>query len=119
MIVSTPIALPPTAVAHTPADVVYAALTDAGFVNNADLQGKYEAKAERDNLSHNGDYVVLGTWTKGVVTLLFEQNTATEDIGGLSAAITHPAVCVISSPTGRVACNATDVDLILAVADEI
>lgn len=95
------------------------ALGEAGFVRNAELKDAYTAKAVKENLSHNGDYVVQDVWTKGIVTLLFEQNTALETLGGLSAAVLHPAVCIASSPTGKVACNAEDVGLILSVAAEL
>lgn len=94
-------------------------LTNAGFKRSAELKAAYIAKAKKEDLSHNGTYTVQDVWTKGLVTLLFEQNTASEVIGGLSAAITHPAVCIVFSPAGRAACNAHDVQLILSVAAEL
>lgn len=95
------------------------ALLGAGFVRDMSLKQAYTARAHKENLSHNGNYLVQDVWTKGVVTLVFEQNTAMETIGGLPAAVQHPAVCVASSPAGRVACNALDPELILSVAAEL
>lgn len=96
------------------------ALTSAGFAEDAELKTATEASAEKNGLSASGDYVVLSAWKKGLVTLLFEQNTAPEDLGsGLTATVTHPAVCIVSSPRGRIACNAGDTELILNVAEDL
>lgn len=101
-----------------PQDVAKTLLA-AGFERKTDLRDQFIAKAESRDLSHNGAYVVQDVWQKGLVTLLFEQNTATQTINGLTAAISHPAVCILSSPEGRVAVNANDADLILSVASDL
>lgn len=86
-------------------------LTSLGFT--ADDKAKQAAidNADAQELSHNGDYTVHDVFTKGDVVITVEQNQAPEDLGGLTAVVTHPPVAVIASPKGRVAFNPADVDL--------
>lgn len=97
-----------------------AALEKAGFVADSELVDSHAQSADKRGMHKGGEYVVHGAWRRGAVALLFEQNTAAEPMeGGLTATVTHPAVCVVSSPYGRVACNAADTALILAIADDL
>jgi len=98
---------------------VIATLANSGWDKNEIQLQQYQQQASNDGLSHNGAYVVLAVLTKGLVTIVFEQNTASENVGGLDAAVTHPAVAVISSPKGKVACNPTDAELIVNVAADL
>jgi hypothetical protein len=97
-----------------------AALESAGFVHDDELKAAHEEHAERYEMHATGPYVIHGMWKKGLVTLLFEQNTASEPMGGgMSAVIQHPPVCIVSGPRGRLACTADDVELILSLVDEV
>lgn len=96
------------------------ALELEGFVEDDTLASARAEKASQDNMHQTGPYVIHGVWRKGAVTLVFEQNTAAEEMGGgMSAVIQHPAVCVVSGPKGSAACNPADVKLILALAEEL
>jgi hypothetical protein len=96
------------------------ALEKAGFKHDDELKSAHEEAADKNEMHKDGPYVVRGVWKKGLVTLLFEQNTAAEPMGGgMNAIIQHPAVCVVSSPKGRVACNADDTELILSLAADL
>lgn len=96
----------------------FTAILDAGYIE--DDAAKAAIEAATAHMHQTGPYVVLGVYRKGAVTLQFEQNTAAETLGGgLIATITHPAVCVLSGPNGRVACDAADTELILAVASDL
>lgn len=96
------------------------ALKKAGFVEDRAMKTSTEDAAEKNGLNVGGAYVVLGAWKRAQVTLLFEQNTAPEPVGtGLTATVTHPAVCIVSSPRGRVTCNAEDTELILNVVHDL
>lgn len=56
------------------------------------------------SLSHNGEYQVLGAWTKSDVQVHLERNTAPEDQGeDMTAVVTHPPVFVVSKAGKRVA----------------
>lgn len=90
-----------------------------GFKHDDEMKSAHVANAEKNKMSDSGPYVVDGVWRKGIVTLLFEQNTCPEHMGGgMSAIISHPAVCVVSGPNGKAACSADDTDLILSLANE-
>lgn len=92
----------------------------AGFVAVPELTQSNQEAADANGMSHNGAYVVKGVWERGQVVLTVEQNTAREDenADGSQITVTHPAVCVVSSPLGSVACNAADTELILALAQD-
>lgn len=97
-----------------------AALKKAGFKHDDETKAAHEEHATTNDMHKDGPYVVHGVWKKGLVNLLFEQNTAAEPMGGgMSAVIQHPHVCIVSGPKGRVACNADDMDLILAMVSEV
>lgn len=91
----------------------------AGFAAAEDLQAAHEQTATDLGMHTGGQYVVQGVWRKGAVTILVEQNTGQESMGGLAATVTYPPVCVITGPTGRVACNPDNTDLILQLASEL
>lgn len=96
------------------------ALEDSGFVHDDDMKSAHTDNATKNGMSDFGPYVVHGVWRKGLVTVLCEQNTAPEPMGGgMSAIISHPAVCVVSGPNGKAACNAEDTELILVLATEL
>ena len=95
-----------------------AALQAAGFTRDEGASHAYADFASKNGLHSGGQYVVLGVWRRGGTTLLFEQNTTTEPSNGLEITISHPPVCIVTTPSGRVACNAADIDLILLLAGE-
>lgn len=96
------------------------ALKAAGFKDDAKLHAAHEEQATENKMHDGGPYVVHGVMKKGSVTVLFEQNTAPEEIGGgMKAVISHPAVCVVSGPNGRAACNPDDTELILHLAEQL
>lgn len=95
-------------------------LLKAGFKHSDELRSAHQDAAAANNMSHNGQYDVNGVFTKGLVTLVFEQNTCPEPLeGGLDVTITHPPVCIVSGPKGKATCRADDTELILAVADSL
>lgn len=94
-------------------------LSELGF--KADSKAKQAAltDAEAQGLSVNGSYDVHAVYAKDGITVTVEQNQATEDIGGLSAVVTHPPVAVMESPKGRVAFNPNDVELVETLVGEL
>lgn len=94
-------------------------LTKLGF--KADSKAKQVAvdNAEAQELSANGDYVVHDVFTKGDVVVTVEQNSSPEDLGGLTAQITHPPVAIAVSPKGRVAFNPEDLELAAAIVADL
>lgn len=97
-----------------------AALELAGFTQDDDLKTAHEEQADKNGMHEAGPYVVHGVWKKGLVTLVFEQNTSAEDLGGgMNAVIQHPVVCVVSGPNGKAACNPDDTELILALVKDL
>lgn len=86
-------------------------LIELGF--KADKQAKQVAvdNADAQGMSANGSYDIHDVFIKGNTVVTVEQNQAPEDLGGLSAVVTHPAVAVIASPQGRVAFNPDNVEL--------
>lgn len=92
------------------------ALEAAGFQPDDELKAAHEEQAANDGMDESGPYVIHGAWRKGLVTVFVEQNTVAESLdGGIEATIQHPSVCVVSGPKGKVACNAEDTELILAI----
>lgn len=95
-------------------------LESAGFTQDEALKSAHEEQADKNSMHDAGPYVVHGVWTKGLVTLLFEQNTAAEDMGGgMKAVIQHPSVCVATGPKGKAACNPDDTELILRLVEDL
>jgi hypothetical protein len=96
------------------------ALEKAGFKHDDELKSAHEEQADKNSMHETGPYVVHGVWRKGLVSVLFEQNTAAEEMGGgMKAVIQHPAVCVVSGPKGRAACNPDDTELLLLLVEEL
>lgn len=94
-------------------------LSTAGFQRDQALESAHATAAQAKGLSANGEYLVQGAFRKGLVTLVFEQNTAADQSSdGLSIIVNYPAVCVVEGPSGKVACAASDLDLILQLAEE-
>jgi hypothetical protein len=86
-------------------------LTSLGFTDDAKAKQAAEDNAQAQDLSANGEYIVEGVFTKDDVVVTVEQNQAPEDLGGLTAVVTHPPVAVIASPKGRIAFNPEDAEL--------
>lgn len=96
-----------------------AALSAAGFAPDEAARAAYERFASGQGMNTGGPYTVLAVWRKGAVTLVFEQNTSIEPTtNGLTTSISHPPVCVVTTPAGSVSCNADDLTLILHLAGE-
>jgi hypothetical protein len=97
-----------------------AVLEKAGFKHDDELKSGHEEQAEKNDMHQSGPYVVHGVWKKGLVTVLLEQNTAAEPMGGgMSAIIQHPPVAVISGPQGRGSCNPDDVEALRHLLDVV
>jgi hypothetical protein len=95
-------------------------LIAAGFTHDDDLKAAQEQFAVSTGMHTGGPYVVQGAWRRGLTTLLFEQNTAPEpSVSNRVVSISHPAVCIVTGPQGKAACDAEDIDLILWVADDL
>lgn len=94
-------------------------LIELGFTADAEAKGVAEANAVEHGMHENGPYVVHHVFTKGDVVVTIEQNTAPEDLGGMTAVVTHPPCAIIASPKGRVAFNPDDTDLAAALLDEL
>lgn len=95
-------------------------LEKVGFKRDDDLKSAHEVHADENGMHATGRYVVDSVWKKGLVTVLFEQNTAAEDLGGgMAAVIQHPSVCIVSGPKGKAACNPEDTELILTLIQEL
>ena len=109
---------PDQLIVRTPDDVV-AKLVGEGFVQNKDLKEAYEEDGVRYNLSHNGPYTIFAVLTKGLFVLVFEQNTASQVIDGMTVSIQHPMVCIVSKGDTRVTCNALDLNLILSLVQDM
>lgn len=94
-------------------------LEKAGFVRDEDERDAHQSVADASNMDDGGPYFVRGKYKKGEVTLTFEINVSTMEQGGMKSQITHPQVCVIESPKGRVACAASNTELQLQLAEEL
>lgn len=95
-------------------------LADLGFAADDAAKGYLEGVATDLKLSDSGPYVVHSVFTRGDVTVTIEQNTNPEDMGGgMTAVVSHPPCAVIDSPKGRVAFNPNDVDLAVALLNDL
>lgn len=95
-------------------------LVDLGFTADDVTKGYLERVAHDKKLSDSGPYVVNSVFTRNGVTVTIEQNTSPEDFGGgMSAVVTHPPCAIIDSPKGRVAFNPKDVDLAVALLNDL
>lgn len=70
-------------------------------------------------MNEGGTYDFGYELSRGSVSILIEQNTSTTAADGLETMTKHPAVATVIGPRGRVTVNATETDLILAMADEV
>lgn len=100
-------------------DIDVTGLEAAGFTHDDDAKGHLEEFATKAGMHNGGDYVVHGVWKRGMVTVHIETNTNTEVQDGISSVVTHPSVAVVSGPNGKIACNALEVEGILAAADQL
>lgn len=95
-------------------------LVDLGFSPDEATKSYLEQVAVDKDLSSKGPYVVQSVFSRNGVTVTIEQNTSPEDLGGgMSAVVTHPPCAIIDSPKGRVAFNPTDVDLAVALLNDL
>jgi hypothetical protein len=94
-------------------------LEELGFTADKEALDTHEQNAAAFGMSDNGAYAVHGVHTKGDVIVHTEQNTAPEDLGGLSAIVTHPTVAVMVSPKGRVAFNPEHVEIVEHLVKEL
>ena len=99
-------------------------LANLGFQSDENRRAALQTHAENPetdggNLSHNGDYKVLGTWTKDDIVVHMEQNTAPDQIGELSAIVTHPPLLVVEGPKGRAAVRPGDVEALEQVIADL
>lgn len=94
-------------------------LAKAGFTRDEEERDAHQSVADASGMDDGGPYFVRGKYKKGDVTITFEVNVSTLEQGGMKSQITHPQVCVIESPKGRVACSAQDTALQLQLAEEL
>jgi len=94
-------------------------LVTLGFLEDDDAKNYFAGLASDAKMHDNGPYDVRQVFTKGDVVVLVEQNTAPEDMGGMSAVVSHPACAIIESPKGRVAFNPEDVELAENLVNEL
>lgn len=94
-------------------------LTELGFSNDPSDAAALESEKHESGANTGGAYSVIACMKKGDVTVHVEQNQASEDIGGMSAVVTHPAVALIESPKGRCAFNPNDLELAKALVTEL
>lgn len=94
-------------------------LVELGFTEDKDAHKAQEQNAAALGMSDNGDYTVHHVLTKDDVIVHVEQNVAPEDLGGLTAVVTHPAVAVIASPKGRVAFNPEHTEIVEHLVNEL
>lgn len=94
-------------------------LLDAGFKRDDKEREAHQSVADASDLDKGGPYFVQGVYKKGSVTIHFERNVSTLEQQGMETTTSHPQVCVISGPGGRVACSADDAELQLRVAEEV
>lgn len=94
-------------------------LTNAGFTRDEDERSAHQNVADASNMDNGGPYFVRGTYKKGEVSLTFEVNVSTMEQGGMKSQITHPQVCIVEGPGGRVACDAANTELQLQLAEEL
>lgn len=95
-------------------------LIEAGF--KALTQKEWQARLAEFaamGMNEGGTYDFGYELSRGKVTVLIEQNTSTTSADGLETMTKHPAVATVIGPRGRVTVNATETDLILAMADEV
>jgi hypothetical protein len=100
-------------------DALLTALREKGFVDDA--AGMLAKSARIEAMSHNGPYLVLAVLGCGPVRVTVEQNTS-PDLDGdpeVVTTISHPAVALVESPTGRCAAKVADLDAVLAVVDAL
>lgn len=94
-------------------------LHELGFKADSKAKQAALAEAEAQGLSANGSYDVHAVYVKDGITVTVEQNQAPEDVGGLSAVITHPPVAIMESPKGRVAFNPQHLELVDTLIGEL
>lgn len=97
------------------------ALVACGFANDTSAVSYLQSVSDGLGMSRNGKHEVLAHFVKGDVSVTVEQNTAPEapTSDGMSIVVTHPPCAIIEGgPTGRVAANPSDVQLILALVGE-
>lgn len=98
------------------------ALEDAGFVKALTAE-EWELHNNK-RAAHFGDASVVALsylLERGNVRISVEQNTQTQAPFGVQMVVHYPEIAIIEdSTTGRrVTCDASDTDLILALADEV
>lgn len=94
-------------------------LESLGFTEDQVSLDAAKANAEAQGMSHNGPYAPLLAMVNGDVLVVVEQNTAREDMNGMTALVEHPPVVVINGPKGRVAANPADLELVSALIAEL
>lgn len=95
------------------------ALLSQGFTLDEASRSAAQQNADAQGMSVNGPYVVESVHVKGDVLVSVERNQSPEDLGGYTALVTHPALAVVTSPKGRIACNPNDVELVLSVVGDL
>lgn len=94
-------------------------MMDAGFTRNEKAKKDLAAKNAKAGSDKGGPHTVQEVLTKGDVTIVVEQNVGSDDLGGLPATVTYPAVAIIEGPKGRVAFNPNDTALAERLAAEL
>lgn len=100
---------------------LHEALEQAGFTHADDLKAAHEERATKNGMHNSGPYVVHHVWTKGLLSIVLEQNTCPDgdETSGLSALVTHPPVCVVTGPGGRCAVSPNYIEGVLTLAEDL
>lgn len=102
------------------ADLDLTPLLDAGFKKMT--QKEWQTRVDEYKalgMDNGGTYDFGYELIRGRTTIMIEQNVSTIVGDGLETMTKHPAVATVTGPRGRVTVNATETDLILAMADEV
>lgn len=92
-------------------------LTSRDWVLDTQARQVEQADADANGMSAAYPYNVLGVYKKGDVVIVVEQNTSSEEAGGLTSIIEHPAVARIQGPKGHATVSIDDRDAVLSTAE--
>jgi hypothetical protein len=96
-------------------------LEAAGFekqLTEQEWQDKQQQLAGSE-MAHGGEYRLDYVLARDRVTVTVEQNTSTQEYGGMQMQVRHPPVAIIDGPNGRVSCSAENAQLILQLAEAV
>lgn len=101
-------------------DALGDALVKAGFTRDEGGAAYLNDLSHELGMHDNGDYAVLGHYTKGDVSVTIERTQSPESVDDDSTVMwTRPPVAIVEGgQTNRIAANPADIPLVLALAGE-